>query len=376
VQSDNPKAPSCHALDSNARICFNGLRLRQMESPLMIENNSRIVIAGAGSIGCYVGGHLAAGGKSVTFLARPRVRNEISQAGLKVVNLDGTEQFVPSDQLSVTADPAIAFDGARIILVAVKSGATDEMGRLIAKHAPADSTVVSLQNGVGNARILRENLPQTMTVVAGMVPFNVVQSENGQTPLTVRRTTQGTILIETKVEGLAEALSTPDLPVSAHDNMQGILWGKLMMNLNNALNALSNLPLATQLADREWRLLLADQMGEGLKVMKANGIAAAPIQGVSPVILPWILRLPDFLFRRVARKMLAIDPRARSSMWEDFSRGRTTEIDYLQGVIVQLARDKNVPTPLTQKVIACVRQAEGQPVRCHAVAEIKQKTVA
>lgn len=117
-------------------------------------------------------------------------------------------------------------------------------------------------------------------------------------------------------------------------------------------------------------------MGEGLKVMRAHGIVAAPVQGVSPAILPWILRLPDFLFRRIARRMLAIDPRARSSMWEDFSRGRTTEIDYLQGVIVKLAREKNVPTPLAQKVIACVKQAEGQPVRCHAVAEIRQKFVA
>lgn len=342
----------------------------------MIENESRIVVAGAGSIGCYVGGQLAAAGKAVTFLARPRVEDEMRRAGLKVVNLDGTERFLPPDRLSLTQDPAAAFNTARIILVAVKSGATREMAGLIAKHARPDNIVVSLQNGIGNADVLRENLPESMTVVAGMVPFNVVQSDAGTLPLSVRRTTQGTILIEDKVEGLAEALATPDLPVSGHDNMQGILWGKLMMNLNNALNALSNLPLAAQLADRDWRVLLADQMGEGLEVMKAHGIVAAPVQGVSPAMLPGILRLPDFLFRRVARRMLAIDPRARSSMWEDFSRGRATEIDYLQGVIVKLAREKGIATPLAQKVIACVKQAEGQPVRCHAVAEIRQKFIA
>ncbi|MBA8899322.1 2-dehydropantoate 2-reductase [Phyllobacterium sp. P30BS-XVII] len=342
---------------------------------MMIENNSRIVVAGAGSIGCYVGGHLAASGKAVTFLARPRVEEEIRQAGLKVITLDGTEHSIPADQLSITVDPASAFDGARIILVAVKSGATQEMAGLITKYAPADSIVVSLQNGVGNAQVLRKNLPESMTVIAGMVPFNVVQSASGQLPLTVRRTTAGTILIENRAEGLAEVLTTPQLPVSTHDNMQGILWGKLMMNLNNALNALSNLPLATQLADRDWRVLLADQMGEGLKVMQAHSIVAARVQGVSPAILRLILLLPNFLFRRVARKILAIDPRARSSMWEDFSRGRTTEIDYLQGVIVQLAREKNIPTPLAEKVIACVRQAEGQPIRSHAVTEIRQKTV-
>ncbi len=88
------------------------------------------------------------------------------------------------------------------------------------------------------------------------------------------------------------------------------------MNLNNAPNALSNLPLAEQLADRKWRQLVADQMSEALNIMTAHGIERAKIQGVKPALLPWILRLPNFLFRVVARKMLAIDPRARSSMWE------------------------------------------------------------
>ncbi|PMW46220.1 2-dehydropantoate 2-reductase, partial [Pseudomonas sp. GW460-11-11-14-LB11] len=66
----------------------------------MLENTSRIVVAGAGSIGCYVGGQLAAAGKAVTFLARPRVVDEIRRAGLKVVNLDGTERLLSPDRLS------------------------------------------------------------------------------------------------------------------------------------------------------------------------------------------------------------------------------------------------------------------------------------
>jgi 2-dehydropantoate 2-reductase len=153
--------------------------------------------------------------------------------------------------------------------------------------------------------------------------------------------------------------------------MQGILWGKLLINLNNALNALSNLPLVEQLADRNWRLLIADQMSEGLKVVRAHGITPAKVQGASPSVLPWILRLPNFLFRIVAARMLAINPHARSSMWEDLSRGRATEIDYLQGVIIQLADDKNISVPVTRKVSACVKQAEGKPLRSHSVKDIR-----
>ncbi|SDP80605.1 ketopantoate reductase [Phyllobacterium sp. YR620] len=337
----------------------------------MTENESRIVIAGAGSIGCYVGGCLAAADKNVVFLVRPRVDEALRQGGLNIVDLDGTERLVSSEKLQLAVDPAAAFGSAEIILVTVKSGATEEMAKLIAAHAPSSAVVVSLQNGVDNAKVLRRTLPKGFTVAAGMVPFNVVQSEPGEVPLTVRRTTEGTILIDDKPGDLADELSVPGLQVANDEDMQSVLWGKLLMNLNNAANALSNLPLATELSDRNWRRLLADQMNEGIKVLKAHGIAPAKIQGLPPALLPWILRLPDFLFGILARKMLSVGPHARSSMWEDLSRGRPTEIDYLQGVILRLAQEKNIDVPLTRRIITRIREAEGKPLRSHTVEEIR-----
>ncbi len=118
------------------------------------------------------------------------------------------------------------------------------------------------------------------------------------------------------------------------------------------------MPLIEQLADRRWRRLLAAQMDEALGVLKAAGIQPARIEGVPPGAIPRILRLPDWLFRTVARRMLAIDPQARSSMWEDLQRRRATEIDYLQGAILKLAHKSGVRVPLTERIIARVRQAE------------------
>jgi 2-dehydropantoate 2-reductase len=341
----------------------------------MIADDSRIVIAGAGSIGCYAGGCLAAAGKRVTFLVRPRVEVALAQHGLKIIDLDGTARLVGPQAFDLVVDPAIAFKLADIILVTVKSGATEEMAKLIAAHAPSKATVVSLQNGVNNAKVLHQNLSAGFTVISGMVPFNVVQSEPDVVPLTVRRTTEGVVLIDDRSADLADDLSVPGLEVRDNPDMQGVLWGKLLMNLNNAPNALSNLPLATQLADRNWRLLLADQMSEGLRVLNAHGIVPSKIQGVSPAIVPWVLRLPNFLFRILAKKMLNIDPRARSSMWEDLSRGRATEIDYLQGVLVRLADEKNIAVPLLRRVLACVKQAEGEPLRSHSIEEIRTANI-
>ncbi|TXR50051.1 2-dehydropantoate 2-reductase [Phyllobacterium endophyticum] len=337
----------------------------------MMENDSRIAVAGAGSIGCYVGGRLAAAGRTVRFLVRPQAEATLRLGGLKLIDLDGRESLLDPADLKLTVDPAIAFAGVDIILVTVKSGATEAMAKLIARHAPPEAIVISLQNGVDNAEVLRRNLPAQTTIISGMVPFNVIQSEPDQAPLTVRRTTAGTIFIGDKSRDLADFLSVPRLAVAAKPDIQAILWGKLLMNLNNAPNALSNLPLVEQLADRDWRLLLANQISEGLKVLRAHGIAVAKVQGAPPAVLPWILRLPNFLFRIVAGKMLAINPHARSSMWEDLSRGRPTEIDYLQGAIIRLADQKRIEATTTRKVLACVKRAEGQPLRSHSVQQIR-----
>ena len=172
------------------------------------------------------------------------------------------------------------------------------------------------------------------------------------------RATSGTVLIGAGVPGLRSAFNVQGASVVEHADMAGVLWGKLMLNLNNALNALAGVPLAAELADRRWRLLLARQIAEALGVLKAAGIRPARIEGVSPAMIPRILRLPDWLFRRVARRMLAIDPEARSSMWEDLQRRRPTEIDYLQGAILALAHKPGVRVPLTERISAVGTEAE------------------
>jgi 2-dehydropantoate 2-reductase len=166
------------------------------------------------------------------------------------------------------------------------------------------------------------------------------------------------MLIAPGVVGLRDTLDVVGAAVAEHANMTEVLWGKLILNLNNALNALAGIPLAAELADRRWRLLLATQIDEALAVLKATGIRPGVVEGVPPWAAPRILRLPDWLFRLVARRMLAIDPQARSSMWEDLLRGRITEVDYLQGAILALAKRIGVATPMTERIVRLIKEAE------------------
>ena len=77
-----------------------------------------------------------------------------------------------------------------------------------------------------------------------------------------------------------------------------------------------------------------------------------------PAVVPMVLRLPTPLFRVVARSMLAMDPAARSSTWEDLTRGRKTEIDDLNGEVSRLGRKLGVPTPVNDRLVELVREAE------------------
>ena len=318
----------------------------------------RIVVAGAGSIGCYVGGCLALAGRDVTLLLRPALAEIIAGRGLRISDLDGADRTLESEAVKIATDPAAAFAEAEIILVTVKSGATASMADMIAAHAPSGATVVSLQNGVGNVDVLLARVGGMGRVVPGMVAFNVVQTHGEDHTARFHRATSGSIQIGAGVPGLRQALNVKGVRVAEHRDMAGVLWGKLILNLNNALNALCGLPLVEQLADRRWRRLLAAQMDEGLAVLKAAGIRPARIEGVPPGAMPRMLRLPNWLFRALARRMLAIDPQARSSMWEDLQRRRATEIDYLQGAILKLGQKSGMRTPLTERMIALVKQAE------------------
>ncbi|MCK1517718.1 2-dehydropantoate 2-reductase [Bradyrhizobium sp. 190] len=311
-----------------------------------------IGIAGAGSIGCFVGGMLAAGGRRIALLARPRVIAEIEAGGLRPTSFEGLDQTIMRDRFALSENPSI-FEDAGIVLVTVKSADTAAMADIIAKHAPPDAVIVSLQNGVGNAAVLRHHLPGRR-VLGGMVPFNVMALGNGR----FHRATSGDIVIEQDEARTADKLSVDGLTMRPTDNIDGVQWGKLLLNLNNALNALADLPLRRQLSSRPWRRLFADQLAEGLAAIRAEGIKPISATPIPPALMPSLLRLPNIIFEPMLGRTMKIDPEARSSMWEDLKQGRRTEIDYLQGVITEIADRRGLAAPLSRRIVKLIRQAE------------------
>jgi len=304
-----------------------------------------IGIFGAGAIGLYVGGKLLAAGNSVRFVGRPSMSNDISR-GIELTSFDGADAVIDAAGITFSGDPA-SLAGCSIVLVCVKSADTAAAAEALIPHLSPECCVVSLQNGVGNAATLRAGLPGRK-VLAGMVAFNVARIGANR----FHQGTEGGLHIEAGgcAEELARLMNAAGLETEIDADIDSVLWAKLLLNLNNAVNALSGLPLKRQLSLREHRLPLADCIAEGLAALKAAGIRPARVTKVPPQWLPAILRLPDFLFVRLAAAMLKMDDDARSSMAQDLERGRKPEVDYLNGEIIRLGEKFGVPTPVNRRV--------------------------
>jgi 2-dehydropantoate 2-reductase len=315
----------------------------------------KIGVLGAGAIGTYLGGKLIAAGHDVVLVGR--LGDEIKKAGIELTDHAGAQVSIDPSRVRYESDAESLAD-RETILVAVKSMATEEAARPLASILKRSTTFVSFQNGVSNSERLRTILPKH-TVLAGMVPFNVARVGPGR----FHNGTSGKLAIE-RHEGkelpIASALREAGLEVETRGDLPGVKWSKLLINLNNSVNALAGIPLQQQLLERDYRRVMAACVREGLLAARAAGISLARVGLIVPKVVPFVLSLPNALFVRVAGAMVKIDPKARSSMLDDLERGRVTEIDYLNGEVVRLAKAHAVDVPVNQKIILLIREAEAK----------------
>lgn len=313
----------------------------------------RIGVFGAGSIGCFVGGRLLAAGHDVVLVGR--MGAEVAAHGLTLSDWGGRRWRVPAVRYEAEAG---SLGDREAVLVAVKSPDTAAAAATLAPTLAPGTVVVSFQNGVGNVEVLRAGLP-ACTVLAGMVPFNVIRQGEGR----FHNGTSGPLELERRAgaeQPLVAALADAGFEVVLHDDLARTQWSKLLVNLNNPLNALAGVPLREQLGDREHRRVMAAVVREAMGCLRAAGIRPVRIGRMIPSLAPFVLSLPDWLFFRIASTMVKIDPAARSSMWEDLARGRPTEVEHLNGAIIRLGEQHGVPTPLNRRVRELVLAAEGR----------------
>lgn len=314
----------------------------------------RIAVLGAGAIGSAVGALLVRAGQDVTLVGRP------DQVG--AVRTDGLEVDGPLGTFTVSLAAATSLDfRPDLALLAVKTQDVDAAVRC-ARAFLEGVPLVTMQNGVRSDAIVASLLPadallSSVVVVTAtyLAPGHVTLVEHGHLMLGRPSGPHDAL-----VEQVARILNTA-VPTVVSDNLPGAHWLKLIMNLNNAIPALTNLPLREATRDAFLRRLSVLLMREGLAVADRAGISLAPLQGVSVRTVRMMARLPAPLAARVFASRagrLGDGWPVLGSTLQSLRRGRPTEIEYLNGEVVRRGRELGVATPFNEKVVALVHEVE------------------
>ena len=295
----------------------------------------KIAVMGAGAVGCYYGGMLARAGHDVVLIGRPEHVHAIERHGLRF------EAHGADEQLRLSASTELsALVGAKLVLFCVKSTDTESTAAQMRAQLEPDAMLLSLQNGVDNAERLRAVLPQ---IVAAAVVY--VASEMAG-PGHVRHHGRGELVIEptSGSAALQRMLIAAGVPTEISDNVRGALWAKLILNCAyNALSAIARLPYGP--------LVQGDGVNDVMRDVVAECLAVARADGVD---VPGDI---DAAVRRIAQTM----PAQYSSTSQDLARGKRTEIDHLNGLIVRRGTALGIATPVNRALQALVKLLEAAP---------------
>jgi 2-dehydropantoate 2-reductase len=320
-----------------------------------MSGGPKVAILGAGSIGCFIGGAWQSAGLPVTYVGRAKLAKDIGKHGLTLTDYSGWQVRLEPGNVDFRCRPE-ALEEADVICVAVKSADTAEAAAEIAKHAHEGATVVSFQNGISNLDVLAKALRGRFEIARGSVGFNVAYLGNGR----FHKGVAGHLWSERQnaTQAISERAGAGPGALKLSDDMLGLAWGKLLINMNNAVNALSGRTLREELRKRDYRRVFAASVREGLGLLRRAGIEPGSLSPLPIRLLPAILETPDWLFNNLFFRMWKIDPKARSSMSDDLALGRKTEVDYLNGEIIRLAEQLSMDAPVNRAIAALVHEAE------------------
>ncbi len=292
----------------------------------------KVAIMGAGAVGNYYGALLARGGHDVVLIGRGALVDAVHSSGLRL------ESSAFTGKVDMRADTDVAaLRDAELVLFCVKSGDTEAAGREMAPHVSESASIVSLQNGVDNAPRLaallqREVIPAVVYVAVEMAG-----------PAHVRHHGRGELVIASASAsaGIAKVCQDAGIPCRISDRVLDALWEKLIINcVYNALSAISQQPYGVLVESAGVADVMRDAFDECLAVVAASGIE------VSDALWQSTLAIAGSMSGQ------------RSSTAQDLARGRPSEIDHLNGLIVRRGRELGIATPVNRSLLAIVHLLE------------------
>jgi 2-dehydropantoate 2-reductase len=316
----------------------------------MVISDMEIAVVGPGAIGCLFAAYLATAGGSVWLLDhRPERAKVLRERGVTVESERGDFHA----RLQVTATPT-EIRSAELLILCVKANNTaDAAARLQGSISP-QSHLLTLQNGLGNVERLGEFFGSSQ-ILAGTTSHGATLLEVGRVRHAgygeifmgetggVRSTLAGTA----KLQNLAATFNRAGLEAQVVDDIESVLWRKLVVNVGiNALTAILDMPNGELLRIHDCQSLMNGAVREAVEVARHCGIE---------------LNVPEEIDR--VRDVCRSTKANISSMLQDVRRKKKTEIDQLNGVVVEMAARYGVAAPVNEVLTAIVRCLEAGYIR-------------
>jgi 2-dehydropantoate 2-reductase len=327
---------------------------------------TRIGIIGAGAVGCVAGGLLTRAGRDVTLIDQwPEHVEAMKRDGLRLGGTCGEHRIrvtaLHLHEVQRLRDP---FD---TLLVAVKAYDTEWATALGVGCLGPRGIVVDFQNGINDERVAAvAGRPRTLGCViligAGLYePGHAMRTDTGTIGFKVGELDGAD---SPRARDLARVLSDV-APAEVTANLWGERWSKLALNcMANPLAGLSGLGTGEVRTASGPRRLAVHLGAEAIQVGRACGHEVEPIWGIAP---------QRFVDAAAGIGLAAVEADigrdagsrggGRPSMLQDVLRGRRTEIDALNGYVVEQGRRLGVKTPFNEAMVALFHRRGGAPPR-------------
>ena len=311
----------------------------------MRKEIKKVVVLGAGAVGCYFGGMLARSGKNVLLIARDNHVNAIKKNGLFME--------CQSFQEHVAVDASTTIEGvadADLILVCVKSPDTKSAMQEIKDLINPDALILSLQNGVDNTErisqvVSNEVLPAVVYVATSMSGDGHVK-HFGRGELIIGNTGQ-TELISSELQEICDLFLDANIPCTVSGGIQRELWLKFLVNCSyNGISAIGQISYGEMVQQEKIKNLIDDLTAEFLLVAQHESIDISAVDA-------------KMINEQIAKTMAG----QKSSTAQDLMRQKPTEIDYLNGLIVQKAIQYGLDVPNQKAIYALVKMLENKQLQ-------------
>ena len=306
-----------------------------------------ILIVGAGAVGTILATHLAAAGRDVGLYARAKDVERFG--GVEHVRTDVPDEgrpalVAPRPKLVTTLDLA----GVDVLVIGVKFPDLEALLAQLADPIPPRCTLVSTLNGVAPLRVIRAARP-----AARVVPMSVMMHGQLLGPLHARLATRAEIVLGDPDPALVASFENTGMIVkSAHG--EEAVWGKLLINLANAICALTRTTFKDLFLDPDLRRVYVAVLDEATGALDAAGIGWK-----LPLVLPYRMYRGALLHGGptpwwFAKYRNGVREGAYPSMVADVENGRVTEVEQLNGEVVRLGRQTGFPTPVNAALVRLI----------------------